>query len=125
MADTTMDARIQALQRQVHAISLAIQQAVARGDTDGIARLRTLYAKVRADVRALQDEAVKAEMPSAFMIQLAGISDELVNTGKVLVKASVAAVQGVGATLRYLPLILLVGLIVVGLIYAGKIRKGL
>jgi hypothetical protein len=113
------------LQGQLHAISLATAQAKARGDMAAMATLQTLYNKVRADVLALQDEAKAADMPSAFMMKLAGLSDQLLETGAALKDAAVSAVGGIGATLKYLPLILLLGLVVVGLIYAGKIRKGL
>jgi len=121
----TLDARVDFLQRQLHAISLATQQARARGDAAAVVTLQSLYDKVRADVLALQKEALDADMPSAFMLKLDALGDQVLQAGAALKNAAVSAVGGIGTTLKYLPLILLLALVVVGLIYAGKIRKGL
>jgi hypothetical protein len=122
---STVDARLEFLQSQLHAISLATAQARARGDAVGIANLKALYDKVRADVLALQRESLAAEMPSAFMLKLDALGDQVIQTGVALKDAAVSVVGGVGTTLKYLPIILVLALVVVGLIYAGKIRKEL
>jgi len=122
---STIEGRLEFLQSQLHAISLATAQARARGDAGAVAALQTLYSKVRADVLQLQKDALDAEMPSAFMLKLSAFSDQVIQTGAALKEAAVSAASGIGATFRYLPLILLLALVVVGLIYAGKIRKEL
>jgi hypothetical protein len=122
---SAIEGRLEFLQSQLHAISLATAQARARGDAAAIATLQTLYNKVRADVFALQKEALAADMPSAFMLKLDAFSDQVLQTGVALKDAAVSVAGGIGATFKYLPLLVLVTLVVVGLIYAGKIRKGL
>jgi len=119
----TIDARINFLQRQLHAVTLSIQDAKARGDTDAIGRLATLYQKIRADVLALQAEAKANDDPSAFLKALDALGDEVAKTGQQLRDAGANIVSGIGSTLKYLPIILLVALVVVGLLFAGKIRK--
>lgn len=121
----TLDARIAFLQRQLHAISLAVAQARARDDTAALETLRSLWLKVRDDVEKLKAEALAADSPSAFMVQLDGLGDEVLKTGQQFVEAGVSVVGGISTTFKYLPLLLLIALVVVGLIYAGKIRKGL
>lgn len=121
----TIDARINFLQRQLHAVTLSIQDAKARGDKDGIDRLTALFNKIDADVTALKAEAKANDSPSAFMVQLDALGDEVVKTGQQLRDAGANIVGGIGATLKYLPIILLAALVIVGLVYAGKIRKGL
>lgn len=121
----TLDARLEVLRSQLHAISLSIGQAKARKDQAGIDRLQALWNKVNADLTALQRDAKAADSPSAFMQTLSNFSDEAIKTGRALQDAGASALSGIGATLKYLPVILLVALVVVGLVYAGKIRKDL
>lgn len=121
----TIQGRLDFLQRQLHAIGLALADARARNDMAAVESLQALFTKVRADVLQLQRDALDADMPSDFMRALAAVGDEVVATGKALGEATTSAITGIGATLKYLPLILLLALVVVGLIYAGKIRKGL
>lgn len=121
----TIDARIAFLQRQLHAISLATQEAKARNDQVAIDTLGQLYNKVRADVLALQVQAKAEDMPPALLVTLDNMTDEAVRVGKQLTEAGANIIGGIGATLKYLPLILLAVLLVVGLVYAGKIRKDL
>lgn len=121
----TIDARIAFLQRQLHAISLAAHQAKAREDTAALANLRELWNKVAADVAALQDEARENDSPAALLVALDNFGDQVIAVGKDIGAAAVDTVQGAAAIIKYLPLILAVTLIVVGLVYAGKIRKDL
>lgn len=125
MAETTLDARVAFIQRQLHAVNLSLQQAVGRGDAAGIAALKQLYKKLQADAEALKADAHASDAPSAFMMQLDALSDEFIKTGRAIEAATVATVGGIGATFKYLPIILLVALVVVGLVYAGKLRKDL
>jgi len=121
----TLDARVNFLQRQLHAIVLATQQAQARNDTEALKGLGALYRKVNADIEALKAEAKAADSPSAFMVTLDGLSDEAIKTATVLRDAGVTVVTGAASLVKYLPVILLVALVVVGLVYAGKLRKDL
>lgn len=121
----TLSARLDFLRRQLHAIALSIQDAKARSDQAAIDTLTTLYKKVQADLVALQREALAADSPSAFMQALDSFGDEVIKTGAQLRDAGANIVGGIGSTLKYLPLILLAALVVVGLIFAGKIRKDL
>lgn len=118
--------RLAFLQRQLHAINQAWAQAKARGDTEEqLATLRRLFVKVSADIEALKGDALKAEAPSAFMQTLAAFSDEATKVGATLGNAAVNTIAGVGALVKYLPIILVVAVVVVGLVVAGKIRKEL
>jgi len=119
----TIDARINFLQRQLHAISLATQDAKARNDQVAIDALAQLYKKVRADVLALQVEAKAHDAPAAFLVTLDNMGDEVLKVGTQLTEAGANIVSGIGSTLKYLPYILLAALVIVGLVYAGKIRK--
>ncbi len=125
MVETTLDGRLEFLRRQLHAITLATQDAKARNDQTTIDTLTTLYKKVQSDLVALQADALKAESPSAFMLSLSSFSDEMIKTGVQLRDAGANIVGGLGSTLKYLPVILLAALVIVGLVFAGKIRKGL
>lgn len=121
----TIDARINFLQRQLHAISLATQEAKARNDQVAIDALAQLYSKLRADVLALQVEAKAQDMPPAFLVTLDHMGDEVLKVGTQLTEAGANIVSGFGSLVKYLPVILLVALVLVGLVYAGKIRKDL
>lgn len=124
----TLDARIAFLQRQLHAINLAIGQAQSQPEpqrTETIARLKELYASVVSQVAALSKEAHASDAPSALLVTLDNFGDEVAETGKKLAAAAGDVVGGVAALVKYLPVILLVALVVVGLVYAGKIRKDL
>lgn len=121
----TLDARINFLQRQLHAIVEATRQAQARGDTAGLEALGALYKKVNADIEALKADAKAADSPSAFMLALDGLSDEAIKTATVLRDAGVTVVTGAASLVKYLPIILFGALVIVGLIYAGKLRKDL
>lgn len=121
----TLDARIAFLQRQLHAISLSIEQAKGRNDTAAVAALVPLYNKVAADIEQLKQDAYDQEAPSQFMQTLAGLSDEVIKTAKQFRDAGVSVVAGAGTVIKWLPVVLVVALIVVGLVYAGKIRKDL
>lgn len=121
----TIDARIAFLQRQLHAITLATQQAQARDDTVAVATLRELFAKLAKEVETLKIEAHANDAPSALLVTLDNFGDEVAATGKSLGLAVVNVAAGAAAFIRYLPAIVLVGLLVVGLIYAGKLRKEL
>lgn len=121
----TLDARIAFLQRQLHAISLSIQDAKARGDTQALQALGALWRKVNADIEQLKRDAYDQEAPGAFMQALSGISDEALKVAGQLKDAGITVVTGAASLVKWLPLILLGALVVVGLIYAGKIRKGL
>lgn len=125
MAETTLDARVAFIQRQLHAVNLSLQQAVGRGDTAAIASLKTLYKKLQADAEQLKADAHASDAPGAFMMQLDALSDEFIKTGRAIEAATVTAVGGIASTVKYLPIILLVALVVVGLVYAGKLRKDL
>lgn len=121
----TLQARLDFLQSQLHAISLALQQARGRGDAEAIAALSTLWKKVYGDIKQLQTDAYNADAPSQFMQTLAGIGDEALRVGAAIKDATVSVVGGLGAVGKYLPIILLAALVIVGLVYAGKIRKDL
>lgn len=120
-----IDARVNFLQRQLHAITLATQEAKARGDTEAIATLATLYKKVYADVLTLQAEAKTNDSPSALMTTLDALGDEVLKTGAQLRDAGANLVSGAGTVLKYLPLVAILALVVVGLVVAAKIRKDL
>lgn len=121
----TIDARVNFLQRQLHAIGLALEQARGRKDAATIVSLRALFNKLNAEIVALQAEAKAKDMPSSFMLTLDALSDEAIKTGLQFRDAGVTIVSGAASLVKYLPLILAVALIVVGLVYAGKIRKDL
>lgn len=115
---STIQARLDFLQRQLHAINLAVAQARARGDQAAIDAMRATYRKLALEIKQLQADALAAEMPSAFMLALSDFSDQAIEVGKEIGDATLT-------TLKALPIILTVALIVIGLIYAGKIRNGL
>lgn len=117
----TLETRLAFLQRQLHAINLAIVQAKGRDDQVAIERLRELYQKVAADVEDLKREAFAKDMPSDFLLTLSRVSDQVVAVGASIGQAVVTSVKLV----KYLPWIALGLVIVVGLIYAGKIGKDL
>lgn len=121
----TIESRIAFLQSQVHAISLAVEQAKGRGDTATIDNLRALQRKIMQDIIALQQQARDADMPSNLLLTLDRLSDEAIAVGKQIQEATVDTVKGAATLVKALPIILLVAVIVVGLIYAGKIRKEL
>lgn len=121
----TLSARIIFLQGQLHRITLAIEQARARGDTVALENLRALWLKVKTDVDALVREAHDNEAPAAVLVTLDRLGDEVTRTGRQLVDAGVSIVGGAGVVLKYLPVLLLVGLLVAGLFYAAKLRKEL
>lgn len=124
----TLDARIVFLQRQLHAVNLGIGQAQAQPEpqrTETVTRLRALYVSIVAQVAELSKEAHAQDAPSALLVSLDHFGDEVVTTGKQLAAAAGDVVGGVAALVKYLPLILLAALVIVGLVYAGKIRKDL
>jgi regulator of sirC expression with transglutaminase-like and TPR domain len=117
----TLETRLAFLQRQLHAINLAIQQAKGRDDQVAIERLRELYVRVATDVEQLKREALDKDMPSDFMLTLSRVSDQVVAVGSSIGQAVVTTAKLV----KYLPWIALGLVVVVGLIYAGKIGKDL
>lgn len=121
----TLDAQVAFLQRQLHAINLAIGQAKARNDQDAINRLKALYVEVAAKTEALKREALASDAPAAFMVALDNFGDEVIATGKELGVTVLDTAKGVASVAKYLPIIIVVALVVVGLVYAGKIRKDL
>jgi len=121
----TLQARLDFLQRQLHAISLSLEQARGRGDTEAIQALATLWRKVYADIKQLQEDAYKDDAPSQFMQTLAGISDEALKVAGQIKDAGVTVVTGAANIVKWLPVILVVALVAVALVYAGKIRKDL
>lgn len=122
---STIQARLDFLQSQMHALNLAIDQAHARGDQDAIDRMRVTYRKLALEVSQLQEDARVAEMPSAFMLALSDFSDEAIIVGKKVGDVTLQTAQGVASLVKALPWVIAVALIVVGLVYAGKIRHGL
>lgn len=123
MIENTLDARVAFLQGQVHAINLAIQQAKARGDQAAIDNLRTLWRKIMQQIIDLQGEAYKDEMPSQFMLTLDSLSDEAISVGKQIGESAVDITKGAATLVKALPIILLVALVLVGLVWAGKFAK--
>lgn len=121
----TIEARVAFLQNQVHAINLAVQQAKGRGDQAAIASLGVVLKKVQQQLADLKEEALGKDMPSQFMLTLSGISDEVTHVAQEITHAGVEAVKGAAGIVKALPIILAVALIVVGLVYAGKLRKDL
>lgn len=121
----TLDARIAFLQRQLHAINLAVQQAKARGDEATVATLREEYRRLAAQVEVLKREAYEADSPSDLLVALDRFSDETIAVGKEIGATVGNVAAGVTNLVKYLPAILLVGLLVVGLFYAAKLRKDL
>ena len=121
----TLAARIPFLQRHLHAINLAVAQAKARGDEATVATLREQYRALAAQVEELKREAYAADSPSDLLVALDRFSDETIAVGKEIGASAVNVVSGVSALVKYLPVILLVGLLVVGVFYAAKLRKDL
>lgn len=117
----SLETRLAFLQRQLHAINLAVAQAAARGDQTAIDNLRVYYRRIAADVEALKREAYEKDMPSDFMLGLAGVGDQVTAVGRSIG----AGIVTTGKLLKYLPIVAFGLLIVVGLIYAGKIGKDL
>jgi uncharacterized coiled-coil protein SlyX len=112
----TLEGRLAFLQRQLHAISLSVAQAKARGDTAAVVTLRALYRKLLGDVEALKADALKAEAPSGFMLALSAFSDEAIRVGKDVggvVLDTAAATVGV---VRSLPVILMVALVLAAVV---------
>src|SRR6266566_2363133 len=107
----TLSARLEFLQRQLHAIGLAIDQARARGDVAGLKRLHDTFHEVLTQVLALQEEVKASEMPSQFLMQLDNLSDETIATGKKLEAAAVQTAQGAASLVRWLPVVLLVAIV--------------
>ena len=118
----TLSARLEFLQRQLHAIGLAIDQARARDDVAGLKRLHDTFHEVLTQVLALQEEVKASEMPSQFLMQLDNLSDEAIATGKKLEAAAVQTAQGAASLVRWLPVVLLVAIVVVGIYYVRKVR---
>lgn len=121
----TLDARIAFLQRQLHAINLAVQQARARGDEATVTVLREQYRELAAQVEALKAEAYAHDSPSDLLVALDRFSDETIAVGKEIGAGVGNVVSGVTSLVKYLPAIILVALLAVGLFYAAKLRKDL
>jgi len=121
----TLDARINFLQRQLHAISLSIADAKARDDQVAMDTLRTLWRKVWSQLIDLEQDAYTQEAPSDFMRTLDALSDEAVTVGKQIGMSAIEVSKGAATLVKALPIILLVALVLVGLVYAGKIGKDL
>jgi hypothetical protein len=119
---STIQGRLDFLQRQLFAINQAWAAAKARGDNqEALDGLRRTYDSVLRQINALKGEALDADMPSGFMLTLAKIGDEAIAVGE-----TIGAVAGTALNvLKYLPWIALGLIIVVGLIYAGKLGKEL
>lgn len=109
----------------MHALNIAIDQARSRGDQDGIDRMRLTYRKLANELVQLQSEALSEEMPGAFMRALSDFSDEAITVGKKVGDITLQTAKGVATLVKALPWVIAVALIVVGLVYAGKIRHGL
>lgn len=125
MSDSTIDARLEFLRRQMHALSVAIDQAKARNDLVAVDAMRATYRKLAAELTQLQADAKAADMPSGFMLALSDFSDQAVAVGQKLGDVTLQTAQGVASLVKALPWVIAVALIVVGLVYAGKIRHGL
>lgn len=121
LALKTAQAKLDFLQRQLFAINQATAAAIARGDTTAVEVLRSNFRSVAAQVAALKAEALAADMPSDFMLTLDRFGDEVVHVGKQLGEAAGNALD----VLKYLPYIAVGLVVIVGLIYAGKIGKDL
>lgn len=122
---STIDARLEFLRSQMHALSIAIDQAKARNDQVAIDAMRGTYRKLASELMALQADALAAEMPSAFMRTLSDFSDQAIAVGQKVGVVTLEAAKGVATLVKALPWVIAVALIVVGLVYAGKIRHGL
>lgn len=121
----TIEGRIAFLQSQVHAISLALQQAIGRDDKVAVDNLRVTQRKLMQQIIDLQGEAYQKDMPSNLMRTLDSLSDSAIEVGRQIQQASIDTVKGAATLVKALPIILLAALVIVGLVYAGKIRSGL
>lgn len=122
---TTIEGRLEFLRSQMHALNIAIDQARARKDQNAIDRMKLTYRKLANELVQLQSEAVAKEMPSAFMLTLSDFSDEAIIVGKKVGDVSLEVGKGLASLVKALPWVIAVALIIVGLVYAGKIRHGL
>lgn len=122
---STIDARLEFLRSQMHALSIAIDQAKARSDQIAIDAMRATYRKLASELVALQADALAADMPSAFMRTLSDFSDQAITIGQKIGVVTLDTAKGVASLVKALPWVIAVALIVVGLVYAGKIRNAL
>jgi hypothetical protein len=120
-----LNERLTFLARQLHAIAQGIGDAKARNDLVALAGLTQLYVKVRADFVDLTGEAKRIDSPGALMTALANFSGEVDKVGAALGAGTVAVFSGLGTLARWLPWILAGAVVIVGLVYAGKIGKEL
>lgn len=123
---TSPEEKLDFLNQQIQAISVAASQAKARGDTADLQSLITLLRQASADAAQLRGEANQASAPSDFMVALDHFSDSAISVAKSIGGPAVNAVSDVlgaaGATAKVIPLVLIGLVVVLGIgFYKGSI----
>lgn len=113
---TSPEQKLDFLNQQIQAISVAATQAQARGDAADLQSLITLLRQAASDAAQLRGEVNAAEAPSSFMLALDQFSDSAISVASKLGNAAVNAVTdtlgAASTTAKTIPL-LLVGIVVV------------
>lgn len=113
------------LQGQLSSMKAALQRVQQYGEQPGqwtIADIQTRYRTLLGRINTLRQEISGREMPSSFMLALSNFSDaalkfggDVAKTAQTIVTAAGSVASGLGTTGKFLPLILIGALVVVGI----------
>lgn len=113
------------LQGQLNTMKLALQRVQQYGEQPGqwtLEDIKTRYRALLGQLDSLRREVSGREMPSQFMLALSNFSDGVTKFGEQVAKTAATVVasagsvaSGLGTTAKFLPLVLIGALVVLGI----------
>lgn len=118
-----LDSQLAQLQGQISDLARSMQLAVQYNNRAALDQFRPQFRELATRLAALRAQANKAGQPSRLMIALDHASDVMITTGKAVGEDVSNIVKGGTLLVRFLPWLLLLAVIVVGVgLYKGSIK---